>query len=431
MDVRERACAVVASVGFLIAEAALWWLHPPGHVYVVAACLSLAVAVLASRVRFETPLGFAVGSQLAFVPLVFALPPALVPLAACVTLLLAMLPDVVAGRLHPVRLVYVFRNCWYAIGPAWVIALAGDPHHLGAPLLLAALVSQFLIDFTTWLLATVVVHGPDARKQLNVASAYVVDTALACVGYVIAMQIRDSPFVVLSIVPLLGLLGVFGRERRVRVENLLELGETYRGTALLLGDVIEADDNYTGLHSQGVVELALAVGDELELDADQRRNLEFAALLHDIGKIAIPKRIINKPGRLDEEEWAIIRTHAAEGERMLARVGGFMTEVGRIVRSHHERWDGGGYPDGLRAGAAPMESRIITACDSWSAMRTNRPYRGALEYGEAVEEIVRNSGTQFDPQVASALLSVVAAERAAAASEDAPGTDPVLASVAS
>ncbi len=135
--------------------------------------------------------------------------------------------------------------------------------------------------------------------------------------------------------------------------------------------------------------------------------MEFAALLHDVGKIAIPKHIINKPGKLNADEWELVKTHAAEGQRMLARVGGFMMTVGEIVRSHHERWDGCGYPDGLLADAAPLEARIITACDSWSAMRTDRPYRRAMSREAAVEELRRNTGTQFDPRVIAALLAVV------------------------
>jgi putative nucleotidyltransferase with HDIG domain len=172
---------------------------------------------------------------------------------------------------------------------------------------------------------------------------------------------------------MLALLAYFAHERTQRLKHLLELNETYRGTAVLLGEVIGADDAYTGAHSHDVVHLAVAVAEQLGLTADRKRNIEFGALLHDIGKIAVPNRIINKPGKLTDEEWAIMKTHCAEGEKMLARIGGFMTEVGTIARNHHERWDGNGYPDGLIGDASPMESRIITACDSWNAMTTTAP----------------------------------------------------------
>jgi putative nucleotidyltransferase with HDIG domain len=210
------------------------------------------------------------------------------------------------------------------------------------------------------------------------------------------------------VVPLLALLRMFANERSERLGKLLELNETYRGTALLLGDVIAADDNYTGEHSEGVVDLVLAVADVLGLDAERRRNLEFGAMLHDVGKMRIPKEIINKPGKLDAREWEIIKTHPAEGERMLQRVGGFMLEVGQIVRSHHERWDGGGYPDGLAGETIPLEARIITCCDSWSAMRTNRPYRDAMSFEAAAEQMIVNAGSQFDPGVVEVMLPLLA-----------------------
>jgi putative nucleotidyltransferase with HDIG domain len=200
---------------------------------------------------------------------------------------------------------------------------------------------------------------------------------------------------------------MFARERRGRLQRIIELGNAYRGTALVLGDVVEADDAYTGEHSKGVVGLSLAVGERLGLNAEQRRNLEFGALLHDVGKIAIPKEIINKPGKLNQQEWTIIKTHTLEGQKMLDRVGGFMREVGLIVRSHHERWDGTGYPDGLAGEAIPLESRIITCCDSWNAMRTDRSYRKALPADIALVELEANAGQQFDPQVVTALIQIV------------------------
>ncbi len=163
--------------------------------------------------------------------------------------------------------------------------------------------------------------------------------------------------------------------------------------------MVEADDGYTGEHCRTVVALALELGERLGLSSEQRRNLEFGALLHDIGKIAVPKEIINKPGALTDAEWAIMRTHTVEGQRMLEQIGGFMREVGLIVRSHHERWDGRGYPDGLAGAEIPLETRIITCCDSWNAMRTDRSYRKALPFEVACAEVRKNTGTQFDPDV--------------------------------
>jgi putative nucleotidyltransferase with HDIG domain len=181
------------------------------------------------------------------------------------------------------------------------------------------------------------------------------------------------------------------------MEGLLELNNAYRGTALVLGDVVEADDGYTSEHCKGVVRLALAVGETLGLDAEQCRNLEFGALLHDVGKIAVPNEIINKPGKLDPHEWEIITTHTLEGQKMLDRVGGFMRDVGVIVRSHHERWDGTGHPDGLAGEAIPLEARIISCCDTWNAMRTDRSYRKALSHEVALTELKANTRPAVRP----------------------------------
>src|SRR4029077_1294417 len=145
-----------------------------------------------------------------------------------------------------------------------------------------------------------------------------------------ADQLHRTPVAVLAPLPLLGVLGMFAQERHARLESMLELNNAYRGTALVLGEVVEADDGYTGVHCKSVVALALAVADQLGLNADQRRNLEFGALLHDVGKITIPKEIINKPGKLDPDEWQTIKTHTTEGQKMLDQVGGFMREVGLI-----------------------------------------------------------------------------------------------------
>ena len=408
MTRRERISELVSAAALAAGCAALWIVAAPAHLSASRIGLTLLVLALALRVRFETPLGFTSAAQLGFVPLVLALPPALVPLATVVAVVIAWLPDVIRGELHWSRLLRMPTNAWFSLGPAWVLAIAGRSDPRTVPVLLAALAAQFAIDLVSSSLMLAGTESLPLRENLKDSWVYGVDAALSGVAFAVAMLMRISPFAVLTVVPMLGLLAMFARERESRLTGLLELGETYRGTALLLGDVVKADDAYTGMHSKGVVTLVLAVADRLGLDADRRHNVEFAALLHDIGKIAIPKEILNKPGELDEREWEIMKTHAAEGERMLRQVGGFMNDVASIVRSHHERWDGGGYPDGLIGEAAPLESRIITCCDSWSAMRTTRPYRQAIPYEDAVAEMERHGGTQFDPLVAEALLSVVA-----------------------
>jgi HD-GYP domain-containing protein (c-di-GMP phosphodiesterase class II) len=151
------------------------------------------------------------------------------------------------------------------------------------------------------------------------------------------------------------------------------------------------------------------VADAMGLDARERRNVEFGALLHDIGKIAVPKEIINKPGPLTDDEWVVIRTHTIEGQRMLDQVGGLLSEVGRIVRSSHESWDGTGYPDGLAGEDIPRGATIVSCCDAYHAMTTDRPYRMAMTVKEAVAELRAKAGSQFNPAAVEALVQVLGA----------------------
>jgi putative nucleotidyltransferase with HDIG domain len=239
------------------------------------------------------------------------------------------------------------------------------------------------------------------------------------------MAAAQETYAVLLVLPLAALLAIFAAERRARLHQALELSRAYRGTTLLLADVLEADDEYTGVHSHGVVALSVAVADAMGLDSRERRNVEFGALLHDIGKIAVPKEIINKPGPLTDDEWLVIKAHTIEGQKMLDRVGGLLSEVGRIVRSSHEKWDGSGYPDGLVADQIPVESAIVSCCDAFNAMTTDRSYRAAMSLTEAIDELRRNSGTQFSPAVVEALLRVLRADPLAAGA-----TGPRVAAVA-
>jgi putative nucleotidyltransferase with HDIG domain len=222
-----------------------------------------------------------------------------------------------------------------------------------------------------------------------------------------AFATQGRPYLVLAVLPLGGILAMLARDRRARLEQALELSRAYRGTALLLGEVVEADDAYTGSHSRSVVTLALAVADEFGLDERQRWAVEFGALLHDIGKIHVPKEIINKPGPLTDEERAVIEMHTVKGQRMLEGIGGVLADIGHVVRSSHERYDGLGYPDGLAGELIPIEARVVTCCDAFSAMVTDRPYRKAIPLPEALAELEAHAGTQFDPRVVETLCTIV------------------------
>ena len=409
MTARERLAEGVVDGAFVVAVAVIWWLYPPHAFGLLGAALCFLVLVLATRVPFDTPLGFTVPTQLAFVPLVFAMPVAITPIAVVAALGIARLPEVIGGKLRPSRLVEVVGNSWFAIGPAFVFAVTNTPPpDASGALLVGALAAQFAADFTMSAVRFRIGRGASFSEQLRDSWVYGVDAALSVIGLVVAEDINSVPAAALAPLPLLALLAVFARERHQRLEGLLELNNAYRGTALVLSDVIEADDWYTGEHSKSVVGLAVELAEALGVETEQRRNVEFAALLHDVGKIAIPKDIVNKPGSLTRDEWTIIKTHTLEGQRMLDRVGGFMAEVGQIVRCHHEHWDGSGYPDGLAGEAIPLESRIIACADAWNAMRTDRPYRKAMPYKDALSELTANAGHQFDARIVDALLRLIA-----------------------
>jgi putative nucleotidyltransferase with HDIG domain len=426
MSRRELLSALLSTAGFIAAVAGVWAIQDPDSFPILPAVVCVLVLALATRVHFDTPLGFTVPTQLAFVPLLFAAPPAIVPLAVAMAFAIGMTPEILRGKVHAGRLLFAIPNSWFSIGPVTVLAIARvAPHHAGPALLVAALVAQFAVDLVAGGLHVVMSRNGGLSSLLRSSWIYGIDAALSAPALLAAENVHRTPLAALAMVPLLGLLAVFAGERRRRLESMLELSSAYRGTALVLGDVIEADDGYTGEHCKSVVALTLELAEHLELSAERRRNLEFAALLHDVGKIAIPKEIINKPGKLDPHEWTIVKTHTVEGQKMLDRVGGFMRQVGSIVRSHHERWDGGGYPDGLVGKQIPLEARIISCCDTWNAMRTDRAYRKALAYEVAETQLRSAAGTQLDPSLVEALLEIVASEAPALEPEPAiPAVSP-------
>ncbi len=406
---RELRGELVAGTTFLVAAAGLALSSSREGDPLLAAALVLAYA-LASHIRFDVGTGFTVPTQLAVVPMFLLLPPATVPLLVVFGNLLSELPEYVRGTRHPQRALVALGNSWYTIGPAVVLVLAGSPSvaldHW--PVYAGALCAQFAADLAVTTACEWYQYGIRPRSQLaDAAWIWAVDGLLSPIALVAAITASDDYLVFLTLLPLLGLLALFARERRGRLEQALELRNAYLGTTILLADLIEEDDEYTGAHSQGVVSLAVQVADALGLDPLQRRRTEYAARLHDVGKIAVPKEIINKPGPLDPHEWDIMRLHTVEGERMLGHVGGALREVGAIVRGSHERWDGRGYPDGIAGTEIPVEARIVACCDAYDAMTTDRAYRAGLPVDVALTEIRRGAGTQFDPDVAAALVEVV------------------------
>jgi len=399
------------AAGFLLAAFGLAFLLPAHRpLSLVALAASLGAYAVASRVEIESPGFVAVPTQAIFVVMWFVLPLPLLPLAACAATLLGRLPDVLRGRMPADRLAITIASCWYSVGPIIVLYSTGarTPRWHDIPIYLAAIGAQFFFDFASVFAQTRAVVAQSLRAELaSCGLVYGFDLILAPLGLLAAFPAYHHPAALLLLMPMVLIVARVGHEREAKNDKVLELKNAYQGTSYLLGDMIEADDEYTGSHSRDVVELVVAVADRLELDDHALRLAEFTALLHDVGKLRIPDTVIKKPGPLDDDERALMNTHTVLGQEMLERAGGLLGEVGPFVRSCHEHWDGNGYPDRLAGEEIPLVARIVCTCDAWNAMTTDRSYRRALSQEEAAAELRRCSGTQFDPQVVDALVDVL------------------------
>jgi putative two-component system response regulator len=198
---------------------------------------------------------------------------------------------------------------------------------------------------------------------------------------------------------------VVGRRTAELDEALRSLGGAYRSTLKSLTAALEARDSETHGHSERVVNFSLRLGRELELDEEGLRSLEFGSLLHDIGKIGVPDAILRKPSALDEAEWVRMREHPLHGQKILSGIR-FLEGAARVVAQHHERWDGTGYPLGLRGTQIDLNARIFSVADAFDAITSDRVYRRGRSYEDAVAELDAFSGRQFDPKVVEAFRRV-------------------------
>ncbi|MHC4883872.1 MAG: HD domain-containing phosphohydrolase [Planctomycetota bacterium] len=195
--------------------------------------------------------------------------------------------------------------------------------------------------------------------------------------------------------------------RQEVIDAMIENQGMFMGTLSALATAIDARDPYTHAHSRSVADLAWDVAIQLGLDVAQQELIHNAGLVHDIGKIAVPEPILQKPGRLTEEEFCIMQSHPARGAEILKPVPMFH-EIVPLVCAHHERMDGKGYPHEMVGEAIPLGARILAACDTWNAMTTDRPYRKAMEVAKATAIVREVSGTQLDGEVVEAMLAALA-----------------------
>jgi hypothetical protein len=322
-------------------------------------------------------------------------------------------------------------DAWLAAGGFAVGALGGVPLLLSSnyeptvlsfrDLQVVSVLAFVLIAGAAWLRIRLGPSPADAAPERRVGpNASLAGAAAFTVAIVaVAASYGGIPLVV---VPFLLCTGIF-RGLRVWVterENArlvsfarasrADLADQYRATLIALGATLEARDGYTAQHGAETVHLVEAVARRMALTEEQTEEVSTVARLHDIGKIGVPNEVLLKPGPLDDEEWRIMRRHPIIGERILRTVPGLL-DVARAVRHEHERWDGGGYPDGLAGEQIPLSSRVVLVCDAFHAMTSDRPYRTALPRDVALEELHKNAGTQFDPAVVHALLEEMGAAR--------------------
>lgn len=184
------------------------------------------------------------------------------------------------------------------------------------------------------------------------------------------------------------------------------LDESYKSTVIAMSNAVDARDQYTAGHSSRVTTLSLLIAKKMKLDAKYTKTLEFGTIFHDIGKIGISDNILNKPGILTKEEFELIKNHPSMGTKILQDIS-FLKESLPLILHHHERFDGEGYPDKLIGQTIPLGSRIIAIADAYDAMTTDRPYRKALEKNDAITEIIKNSNTQFDPEIVNIFLEII------------------------
>jgi HD-GYP domain-containing protein (c-di-GMP phosphodiesterase class II) len=411
MPRREAVVSGASAAAFLAVAAVLANTLPSERDFDLLVVLGLVAGhALVSRVRFEFGDLYVVPEQLVFVAMVAIAPLEVVPLMVAAGAVIGVIPDLVRGDWHWDRTITAIGDCWFSVGPVLVLAaFAPETASLGvAGWYVLAYAAQVAGDLVWALLRDRLTEQLPLDEVLkSCVGVYRFDAILSPLAFLVAVAAASEPIALIAMAPLVWLLEIFSRDRRERYTAALELNRAYRGTVMLLSDVLEHDDEYTAEHSRSVVDLSESVATEMGVDPNERQELEFAAMLHDIGKIAIPKQILHKPSSLTADEFEIIKNHTIEGQFILDRVGGLLGRVGEIVRSCHERWDGTGYPDGLKGEQIPLPARIVFACDAYNAMTTDRPYRKALSSTAAVEELVTNAGTQFDPQVVAALVKVV------------------------
>jgi len=209
------------------------------------------------------------------------------------------------------------------------------------------------------------------------------------------------------------LLSMLAGQAAIAIENakLFEQAETgYLNTIKTLSNIIDAKDSQTYGHSERVMKYCMEVADALKLPGHEKDILKYSSLLHDIGKIGIDIGVLRKPSKLNEEEWKVMFMHPVVGSGIVSQIG-FLDNLAPIILHHHERYDGKGYPSKLKGEKIPLCARILSVVDSYESMASDRPYRRALSFKKIKEELMKGSGTQFDPKIVKVFLKILSRKK--------------------
>ncbi|MGC4190658.1 MAG: HD domain-containing phosphohydrolase [Thermomicrobiales bacterium] len=326
------------------------------------------------------------------------------PPDAALVVLLAHLIDSTIARRQPIKSITNIGiytvSTWLASSIFWRLVAPGSSPLDSVPDILAAIAASVaFVLFSTAMLALIV--GPVIGMPFfelwsqNLRATAIETIGLPAIGGMVAVLAQKNVAAVL-------LVGFPLMAPQLAYRALNEARRSIRTTLETLVDTLEERDRSTADHSRQVSVYASRILEEMpEVPAQLTETIQWASRVHDLGKVAVRDAILFKAGRLDEDEWVEMRSHAVVGADIIARLSQ-SDRIAMIIRHHHERWDGKGYPDGLSGESIPLGSRIISVADTYEAMTANRPYRRALPHEIAYEEILANSGTQFDPVVVAA-----------------------------
>jgi putative nucleotidyltransferase with HDIG domain len=412
----DRNLRFLAYVGLVVVSAAIgiWLSWQAGqNVPLGWTMATLAVAVLVSELlAVELPDG---GTISLTYPLFVCAIVLVGPTAASALVAVSMIPSLFAHpRMSGARLLgnlgqlvlTVLLPGWLYLGlEGRLLSIrpigGGDIPNMLAPLLVASTLGVF-VNAALFVAGYGIMHRVSARQVWRIAVSWALasQVALGLLGLAIAQVMASEGWLgfALFVVPL-----VVARQTHSRY---LSLREAYADTVRSLVAAIEAKDPYTKGHSIRVARFSVAIAEAMSLEEGQAQNIEYAALLHDLGKIGISRAVLAKTGALTDEEYGSIKEHPAIGARILESVP-FLDSVRPAVQDHHERVDGKGYGRRISGAELSVEARILAVADSYDAMTADRPYRDALSADAAIAELRVNSGTQFDQEIVEAFLSIL------------------------